>query len=363
MSTPLAEMSRLEQFIPFDCLSETHLSEIQAQIEVITLGPGRLLFKRGQRSEKAYFLVEGALDLTDASFQVRHFEAADDENYLAIDNYAEHTVNAITSENTTLYALDRNKLDLLMTWTQAAESMLDDTDDESERDWMDGLLSSELFASIPPAMIHSLFVKFEERDVQLGETIVTEGEDGDTFFVIKQGKAMVTRTKGAKQETLAALSSGRFFGEDALISDSPRNATITMTSDGVLMCLGKQDFQSILQDSVIRHLTEDELDTMVLEADTACVLIDVRLPMEFRHDRTPGARNIPLNELRKEVHNLEKAFFYVVCGDGRRSDLGAYILSEAGLNAYVLDRGNNTDDDNNDNADSENPEQNANDSA
>ena len=334
MATATAEMSRLEHFIPFDCLSETHLQEIQGQIEVIHLVPGRLLFKRGQRSDKAYFLVEGSLDLTDASFQVRHFTADDDENYLALDNYPEHTINAISAEKTTLYAIDRNKLDLLMTWTQAAESMLDEDDDESERDWMDALLSSELFAAVPPAMIHSLFVKFEEREVQLGETIVTEGEDGDTFFVIKQGKAMVSRRKGAKQETLAALSAGRFFGEDALISDSPRNSTITM-----IMCLGKADFQAILQDSVIRHLTEDELDTMVLEADTACILVDVRLPMEFRHDRTPGARNIPLNELRREVHRLEKDFFYVVCGDGRRSELGAYILSEAGLTAYVLDRG------------------------
>lgn len=343
MSNQTADMSRLEDFIPFDCLSESHRNEIQGQIEVIQIGPGRLLFKRGQSSDKAYFLIEGSLDLTDASFQVRHFTADDDENYLAIDNYAEHTINAITAEATTLYAIDRNKLDLLMTWTQAAESMLDEDDDETERDWMDALLSSELFSAVPPAMIHSLFVKFEEREVQLGETIVTEGEDGDTLFVIKQGKAMVTRTKGAKQETLAALSAGRFFGEDALISDSPRNATITMTSDGVLMCLGKNDFQAILQDSVIRHVTEDELDTMVLEADTACILVDVRLPMEFRHDRTPGARNLPLNELRREVQNLEKDFFYVVCGDGRRSELGAYILSEAGLNAYVLDRGKPTD--------------------
>ena len=71
--------------------------------------------------------------------------------------------------------------------------------------------------------------------------------------------------------------------------------------------------------------------------------------MEFRHDRTPGARNIPLSELRREVQNLEKDFFYVVCGDSRRSELGAYILSEAGLNAYVLDRGKSTDADNADN--------------
>ena len=90
-----------------------------------------------------------------------------------------------------------------------------------------------------------------------------------------------------------------------------------MTSDGVLMCLGKNDFQAILQDSVIRHVTEDELDTMVLEADTACILVDVRLPMEFRHDRTPGARNLPLNELRREVKTSRRIFptWYAVTVD------------------------------------------------
>ncbi|MEE4250885.1 MAG: rhodanese-like domain-containing protein, partial [Alcanivoracaceae bacterium] len=130
-----------------------------------------------------------------------------------------------------------------------------------------------------------------------------------------------------------------FFGEDALISDAPRNATVTMTSDGVLMVLGKDDFRSLLQDSVIRHITQEQVDSLEEEGDRAVVLIDVRLPMEFRHDRSSGARNIPLNELRRQIRSLQKAFVYVLCCDGgRRSELGAYLLTEAGLDAYVLDR-------------------------
>ena len=160
----------------------------------------------------------------------------------------------------------------------------------------------------------------------MGETILTEGEDGDTFFG-KQGKAMVTRSKGAKQETLAALSARRFFGEDALISDSPRNATITMTSDGVVMCLGKQDFQAILQDSVIRHLGKGELDTIAGSRYRLCA---GGCAVTHGFATPHGARNIPLSELRRELQNLEKDFFYVVCGDSRRNELGAYILSEAG---------------------------------
>ncbi|MGB1220144.1 MAG: cyclic nucleotide-binding domain-containing protein [Alcanivoracaceae bacterium] len=340
MSDVPIDLEKLQEFIPFDCLSESHLKEICGQIQVLNLPPARVLFKRGEQSDKAFFLIKGALDLTDASFQVRNFPADDDENYLALDNYAEHTVNAITKEPTVVYGIERNKLDLLMTWTQAAESMLDEDDDSHERDWMDALLESELFSQIPPQNIQALFVKFEEREVSLGEEIVREGEAGDTFYVIKQGKAMVTRNQGSKAETLAALTAGSFFGEDALISDDPRNATVTMTSDGVLMCLGKEDFHTLLSGSVIRKLKDAQIEEMEEEGDRAVVRLDVRLPMEFKHDRVPGARNIPLNELRRQLKSLEKDFVYIVsCDGGRRSELGAYLLTEAGLDAYVLDRG------------------------
>lgn len=338
---PRPDLDRLSLFIPFDGLSPSHLREIRDQFQVHRLPAGRLLFKRGHRSDQAFFLIEGELDLIDAGYSVRVFAAADDENYLALDNYPRHTVNAITRDSAVLYSIDRDKLDLLMAWTQAPDLLPDDHPDD--HDWMDALLASGLLAQVPPAQLHALFVKFQPRPVQLGETVIEEGATGDTFYVIKRGKAMVTRAGAAGSEPLAALSAGRFFGEDALISDQPRNATVTMTSDGELMCLDKGDFQALLQASVIRRLSEDQLDTLVLEGERPLVLVDVRLPMEARHDMIPGARNLPLHELRQRAGRLERAFTYVLCAEGRRSELGAYILSEAGLDALVLDRGNDDD--------------------
>lgn len=333
------DLEKLTRFIPFDCLSNSHVRDICGQIQLISLPPARVVFKLGDRADLAYFLISGSVDLTDASFQVRKFPADDDENYLALDNYPAHTVNAITTEPSIVYAIERNKLDLLMTWTQAAESMLEEEDDERERDWMDALLASDLFSQIPPQKIQQLFVRFEEKEVSLGEKIIVEGEPGDSFYVIKQGKAMVSRKHGSRDETLAGLSSGSFFGEDALIADSARNATVTMTSDGILMRLGQEDFRDLLQASVVRRVSEEEVEKISDEGDRACVMIDVRLPMEFKHDRTPGARNIPLNELRRQLKTLEKDFAYMVsCDGGRRSELGAYLLTEAGLDAYVLER-------------------------
>ncbi|HIK75588.1 MAG TPA: cyclic nucleotide-binding domain-containing protein [Alcanivorax sp.] len=334
------DVSRLSAFIPFDGLSPSHLRDIEQQITVHRLPAGRLLFKRGQSGDKAYFLIDGELDLIDAGFTVRPFAADDDENYLAVDNYPRHTVNAISRDSATLYSIDRDKLDLLMAWTQATELLPGEPHSSGEdHNWMDALLASGLFAQMPPAKLHALFVKFQPREVELGETVVREGESGETFYVIKRGKAMVSRAGAGGDQPLAGLTAGRFFGEDALISDQPRNATVTMTSDGELMCLDKADFQAILQATVIRRLSEDQLEDRVLEGERAHVLIDVRLPMEARHDLIPGARNLPLNQLREQAPKLEKEFTYILCAEGRRSELGAYILSEAGLDAYVLDRG------------------------
>jgi rhodanese-related sulfurtransferase len=173
----------------------------------------------------------------------------------------------------------------------------------------------------------------------MGAAVIQEGDAGDTFFVIKQGYALVRKQHGKGSKTLAAIRPGQFFGEDALISDQPRGASIIMASDGVLMRLGKEDFRSLLQDSVIRHLSEAELEKLQEENDRPCILLDIRPEMDARHDRIPGARNLPLSELRKPQGHLEKSFIYAICGDtGSNAELGAYLLSDAGFEAYVLDR-------------------------
>jgi len=279
------------------------------------------------------------VDATDADYQVRHFPADDDENYLALDNYNEHSCNAITTEATVFYAIDRAHLDLLMTWTQAAEALLDDDEEADNRDWMDAMLASGLFSQIPPGKIQALFTRFAEREVELGETVIREGDTAETFYVIKEGKAMITRSDGGREQTLAALGAGQFFGEDALIAQSPRNATVTMTSDGTLMCLDQDAFRELLQETVIQQVTHAQMREMMEDGDKACVHLDVRLPMEFKHDRKPGARNIPLGELRRQLRQLEKEFVYVVsCDGGGRSQLGCYLLNEAGFEAYALEQ-------------------------
>jgi hypothetical protein len=79
------------------------------------------------------------------------------------------------------------------------------------------------------------------RDMSEGEIIFNEGDQGDGLYIIDTGTVSVT--KGGM--VLAYLTEGAYFGELALLSDTPRFATITATSEGALLYIDKQDFDRI----------------------------------------------------------------------------------------------------------------------
>ncbi|MEK9765864.1 MAG: cyclic nucleotide-binding domain-containing protein, partial [Thalassolituus sp.] len=134
---------------------------------------------------------------------------------------------------------------------------------------------------------------------------------------------------------LAALEPGDLFGEDALISELPRNATVTMTSSGSLARLSKEDFDQLLKKPVMVYIKETELEKLIDEADTGVIVLDVRQSQEAEAAPVLRSRNIPLSQLRQHLKELEQDFIYVVYSGGR-AEAAAYILSEAGYEARVL---------------------------
>jgi CRP-like cAMP-binding protein len=73
--------------------------------------------------------------------------------------------------------------------------------------------------------------------------IFSEGDEGDKMYVIKRGQVQVLRD----QTILAVLKDNAFFGEMALVSDEPRNATIKTVTDIELLALDKYDFKRLME--------------------------------------------------------------------------------------------------------------------
>jgi len=82
--------------------------------------------------------------------------------------------------------------------------------------------------------------------VQKGYEIIKQGDKGDAFYLIASGKVSVWKKKGFKMVKVAELVVNDFFGEMALISNEPRNATVVAEEVTELFTLQKHDFKKIL---------------------------------------------------------------------------------------------------------------------
>ena len=162
--------------------------------------------------------------------------------------------------------------------------------------------------------------------------------DGSDLFAFRVSMTCrVSRLVAGSSIQLAELKEGNAFGEEALVADTVRNATVIMETDGMLLRLSKQDFNQLLRAPLLQKVTGDEAERRVAAGAT---WIDVRFPAEYRSDGFPGAINIPLDDIRQASAALDTAKEYIVyCQTGRRSSAAAFLLSQRGFNAVLLDGG------------------------
>lgn len=242
-----------------------------------------------------------------------------------------------------LLRFNEETLDIVVTWDQAAAPATAH-DGKEGTDWRtkSGIFAAQnfvdgVFAALPPANIDTLLGRFQRVAARRGQVIVRQGDPGDYYYVIDQGRCVVTREVGGATVELAQLKGGETFGEEALLADTERNATVTMKTDGILLRLDKDDFVALLKEPLLRRLAPREAMQRVA---AGAVWIDTRFPVEYRIDGLPGALNIPLNEMRGATAMLEPGREYIVyCQSGRRSSAAAFLLSQKGYRASLLDGG------------------------
>jgi len=104
---------------------------------------------------------------------------------------------------------------------------------------------------------HSLF-DFETYTP--GQIIFREGDEGDSAYFIHSGEVEVIRQEDGDEKVIAKLAKGEYFGEMALLSNRPRNATVRAASNLRLAVLGKKNFLNML--SAMPSAEEDILKTM-----------------------------------------------------------------------------------------------------
>lgn len=337
------EIGLLRAFSPLDGLKRENLAALAKKTQVRQVEAGNILFREGDSEKRTFYLVSGSIELSSGT-GTKVIRSGTDEAKTALSPMLPRRSTAKALDRVSYISIDTDLLDVMLTWDQTGDyevSELRASAGVENDDWMMTLLQSQVFQKIPPSNIQAIFMRMQQVNYNAGDVIVKQGDEGDFFYVITRGTCAVMRETPLNKDgiKLADLGAGDIFGEEALISGAKRNATVSMSTDGAVMRLGKEDFNTLMNEPMVDWI--DYADAQAKVAQGAKWL-DVRLPSEFESHHQDDAINIPLYFIRLKLNTLDPEVTYIVCCDtGRRSSAGAFILNERGFKTHVLKGGLN----------------------
>ncbi|MBM7060899.1 cyclic nucleotide-binding domain-containing protein [Pseudomonas sp. UL073] len=334
MSAPLS-FEQLRGLTPLDALSEQQWRELRGQLVPQPLLAGQLLCRLGDQTRVSYFLLAGTLLLRSADGREIRLVAGSRASChpLSPSLPRQHEVRALSDAS--VLAIDSAELDRLLTWRQVCANLLLELAGEADGDgWLEALLQNPLFAKVPAANVRAMLERLQPMELPAGAAVVREGEVGDCCYFLRRGRAQVMRGANGDRQVLAELEMGACFGEEALLSGSVRNASVTLLEAGCVMRLDRQDFLALLKAPVVAEVGLGEAARLL---SNGAQWLDVRLQEEYERGHALEALNMPLHLLRLKSRLLDSARTYLCyCDSGKRSASAAFLLSQQGFTSYVL---------------------------
>ena len=332
--------STFQMLVPVNGLSPQRQQQLLAQSETLDFGPREFVFREGDRDNYAFFLLDGRLELLAQDQLVKKIEGGIGGGVYPLAQLQPRQLSARAKTQVTVLRANRGLMDKLLAIDGAGEIQqvkVSEIEADDDGDWMTRMLQSELFSRVPAANIQRIFTKLEAIDVKAGDVITEQDAPGDYYYIIQHGRCEVTRktARGKAPIKLAEIGPGDAFGEEALVSDSERNANVKMLSDGELMRLEKTDFVELIKKPLRSALDLNEGRQRVEQEGAQWV--DVRFPEEHAIGAIEGSINQSLNTLRMNADRLDKDKTYIVyCDSGSRSSVAAFLLSERGFDVHCL---------------------------
>lgn len=208
---------------------------------------------------------------------------------------------------------------------------------EAEKQALIGKIKqTDLFKDLPAVSLENIFSNMETVQVDEGDVIIKEGDEGDYYYLLVSGKAKVMRrpSEGGEPKVVATLDEPKAFGEEALISNAKRNATIVMTTDGIVMRLSKEAFSDYVKEPLLEWFSPVQAQEQIAKNAR---WLDVRDASEAKQSHLHNSLTIPIDEIRQRAGELdEKTLYICYCENGRQSSSAAFVLRQMGCNTAVL---------------------------
>jgi CRP-like cAMP-binding protein len=333
--------TELAKLFPLDALRPETREQLGLEASVTEYRRNETIFNAGDLDEDTVYILDGEVKCTYPDGRVvQHVAGSGHGRYALNDAVPRRFTATVASSSVKALRLERRFVEKIIAWDQLSRdpSYLFHDNRAGANSWVFRLLQSHAFIKLPTGNLERMFQAFESVNVSPSEVIMREGDAPDNFYVIREGTAAVSKTLDGAQQVVAYLREGDVFGEDALLANAPRNATVRMLQGGRLMKLSKEAFNAVLKPPMVSWVLPQQAASMVQEG---VKLVDVRMPEEFALRAIHGAANIPLYRLREDMPGqvAEGARVLVYCNTGERSAAAAFILNSMGYDVSALHGG------------------------
>jgi CRP-like cAMP-binding protein len=238
----------LKSHFLFTYFDEVQIKKVSNYIEAQFYKPNETVFSEGDLGRKLYLIVDGV-------FEVFKRETSDDENIMIElskkDFIGEQSLLKHQFQNTSI----RAKTDGLMLSLDARVfsslikkdlSMLRKYVKVIDDLWF--IKSNELFRNYTNESLSPIVNAFKHKSFKMGRYVFKEGDVGDEFYIIRNGEVGVYLKR--KSTPLALLSIGEFFGEIALLKNTPRTASIKTITETETLSLSRESLNRIMSDDL-----------------------------------------------------------------------------------------------------------------
>ena len=192
-----ASVQLLKTFAPLDGLKRDNLAALAKKVSVRTMPAGRVLFKEGDTDKRTVWVVGGMVELQEAGRTVAMIRGGSPESRNPLSPQIPRKLTARTVDEVNYLAIDSDLLDVMITWDQTGTYEVAELQTQLEGagtdDWMTTLLQTKAFHRIPPANIQAIFLRMQRVPYKAGEVVIKQGDEGDFFYAIVNGKCIVTR--------------------------------------------------------------------------------------------------------------------------------------------------------------------------
>ncbi|RLV93615.1 cAMP-dependent protein kinase regulatory subunit [Spathaspora sp. JA1] len=196
-----------------------------------------VIIKQGDEGDYFYIVEKGSVDFFVNDTKVSSSGEGSSFGELALMYNAPRAATVIAATDVTCWALDRLTFRrILLEGTFNRRLMYED--------FLKGVKVLETLADHERSKLADAL---RTEMYHAGDKIVTEGDQGENFYLIESGNCNVYSSSGGQ---LAKLTKGDYFGEVALLNDLPRQATVEAIDNVIVATLGKSGFQRLLGPAV-----------------------------------------------------------------------------------------------------------------